>query len=255
VRADGVYLSTDAGEVEAELLVAADGINSPLRHALGLHVEFIGARRFGLRRHLHVAPWGPRVEVHFAPSGEAYVTPVGPSRVGVAFLWRDGALSSGADFASLLAHFPVLQERVAGAAFESEARGAGPLRQSVRRRTLDRVVLLGDAAGYVDAITGEGLSLAFEGAQALGACLPDALARRGAVAAFAPYEAAVAHAFARYSRLAGSLVWAASHPALRRWVLNRLIAQPPLFSWALRHAIGAVGEPVLTPRAGSVSAA
>ena len=37
------------------------------------------------------------------------------------------------------------------------ARGAGPLRQPVTGRVKARFVLVGDAAGYVDAITGEGL--------------------------------------------------------------------------------------------------
>jgi flavin-dependent dehydrogenase len=237
LRADGVTLNTDADTVEAEVLVAADGLNSPLRHALGLQLEARGPRRFGLRRHLQLAPWGPRVEVHFADGVEAYVTPVGAGRVGVAFLWSEGLLKTPTDFDALLARFPGLQARVGGAGFDSQVRGAGPLRQAVRRRAVDRAVLLGDAAGYVDAITGEGLSLAFEGAHALGACLPEVLAHGGAVAAFRPYEVAATRAFARYARLAGALVWVASRPRLRRQVVSQLVAHPALFGWALRAGL------------------
>jgi flavin-dependent dehydrogenase len=237
VGPDAVTLSTHLGEVEAEVVVAADGLHSPLRQALGLELEAVGPRRFGLRRHLRLPPWGPRVEVHFAPGVEAYVTPAGAARVGVAFLWQPGAVAGQPDFDGLLAHFPSLRERLAGVPFDSEARGAGPLRQAVRTLAVDRVVLLGDAAGYVDAITGEGLSLALEGAAALGACLPDAVARGGARAAFAPYQREAARAFARYARLASALVWASSRPRLRRFVLDRLIDAPPLFGWALRQTL------------------
>src|SRR5665648_584872 len=45
-----------------------------------------GRRRFGLRRHYRVAPWTDLVEVHWARSAEAYVTPVAPDLVGVALL-------------------------------------------------------------------------------------------------------------------------------------------------------------------------
>ena len=93
--------------------------------------------------------------MYWADSVEAYVTPVGPERVNVAFLW--GRKEAGFD--ALLAHFPTLQQRLAGAAVETEARGAGPLLQTVRARHGDRLALAGDAAGYVDAITGQGLSL------------------------------------------------------------------------------------------------
>jgi flavin-dependent dehydrogenase len=49
--------------------------------------------------------------------------------------------------------------------------GAGPLAQAARRVVDDRVVLLGDAAGYVDALTGEGLALGFAPAEDLSAAV------------------------------------------------------------------------------------
>ena len=66
-----------------------------------------------------------------------------------------------------VARFPAVRERLQGTPAETEARGSGPFRQGVRRRHADRVALVGDAAGYLDAITGEGLTLAFESAAAL----------------------------------------------------------------------------------------
>lgn len=235
IDADGVTLDTAGGTERARLLVAADGLHSRLRHAESLHLAERGPRRFGLRRHVVLAPWAPTVEVHFAPGVEAYVTPAGERRVGVAFLWQDGAVG-GVSFDALLARFPRLAARLAGAAWDSTPRGAGPLRQSAGARVKHRFVLVGDAAGYVDAITGEGLSLAFAGAAALGAVLPDALARGATAAALAPYARTTARAFRRYAALASLLVWTARHPSLRRRVLDGLIAHPPLFEALLAHA-------------------
>src|SRR6201999_405761 len=114
--------------------------------------------RFGLRRHYRIAPWTDLVEVHWAAGAEAYVTPVAADQVGVAVLGaQDGGTRSsgiqyggppGRGFDARLAAFPLLRERLAGAVPVSDVRGAGPLRQGVRRRVAGRVLLAGDASGY-----------------------------------------------------------------------------------------------------------
>ena len=50
-------------------------------------------------------------------------------------------------------------------------RAAGPLRQRVGAELAGRVLLVGDAAGYVDALTGEGLGIAFGAAELLVDCV------------------------------------------------------------------------------------
>ncbi|MDP1827704.1 MAG: NAD(P)/FAD-dependent oxidoreductase [Archangium sp.] len=234
----GIELSTDTETFTAGVLVGADGLHSATREREGLAGPVATLRRFGLRRHLALAPWNRSVEVHFARGVEAYLTPAGVKRVGVAFLWEAGAVPGDIDFASLLAHFPALQERFRDVAFDSTPRGAGPLLQHVKRRVAPRFALVGDAAGYVDAITGEGLSQAFEGAEALVAVLPEVLARGGAVEAFAPYEVAAEKAFSRYARLAHLLVWTARHPRLRRSIIGGLARSPRLFERILRQVAG-----------------
>lgn len=236
IDAEGVTVQTDGRDLRARLLVAADGLHSPLRKAEGLEVPHGGPIRFGLRQHFVLPPWGPRVEVHFVAGAEAYVTPAGARRIGVAFLWEDGVIPGKVGFAELLARFPALKSQLDGAAADSDPRGAGPLRHDVPKRVKDRFVLLGDAAGYVDAITGEGLSLGFAAAAALAAVLPRALASGANAASLQPYERAVAIAFDDYARLASRLVWVARRPWLRRLVINRLIASPSWFERALRSA-------------------
>jgi 2-polyprenyl-6-methoxyphenol hydroxylase-like FAD-dependent oxidoreductase len=235
---DGVTLTADVGTFHAGVLIAADGLHSPSREREGLEGPKATLRRFGLRRHVQLEPWSRSVEVHFAPGVEAYLTPAGTRRVGVAFLWEDGAIDGALDFDSLLARFPVIKAKLKGAAFDSTPRGAGPLLQHVKRRVAPRFALVGDAAGYVDAITGEGLTQAFAGAEALSAVLPEVLKQHGAIEAFAPYEAAAHQAFTRYARLASTLVWTARHPALRKFVVGTLARSPWLFERVLAVATG-----------------
>jgi flavin-dependent dehydrogenase len=145
-----------AAGVRAKWLVAADGLHSPVRRAVGIKVTAGTPRRHGVRWHFKVPVWSEFVEVHWSRWGEAYVTPVEPDLVGVAIL------SGGRPE---LGWFPWLARHLEGAD-RGHARGCGPLRQVVSRRVAGRVLLVGDAAGYEDALTGEGISLAVKQAAA-----------------------------------------------------------------------------------------
>jgi flavin-dependent dehydrogenase len=230
----GVLLETEGGEVESQMLIAADGLASPLRHAEGLDGPAMRRSRFGLRQHFRRMPWTNFVEVYLSAGMEAYVTPVGPHEIGIAFLWEDGKLAGRASVDSLRARFPVLSERLAGAELESTTLGAGPLERRALARVADRFALLGDAAGYVDAITGEGLSLAFACADALASLLPDALAKGASRKALAPYERAFAHHFRRYAWVTRSVLAASRHLGLRRQLIGFLSAHPKAFDAILR---------------------
>ena len=155
-----------AAGLEARYLVAADGLHSAIRRACALDPPAARHPRFGLRRHYQLAPWTDLVEVYWAAGSEAYVTPVADDLVGVAVL---GGGRGG--FESRLAAFPALREKLANAAPASDVRGAGPLRQDVRCRAAGSVLLVGDASGYLDALTGEGIGLAVAQASVLAGCV------------------------------------------------------------------------------------
>ncbi len=230
-------VETDTGTWEARVLVAADGLASPLRAAEGLEVAASGPRRYGLRQHVRLRPWTDCVEVHLSKSLEAYVTPAGEERVGVAFLWEDGLVPPQISWSALVQRFPALAARLGGAEPDSTPRGAGPLHRRVLARVRPGFVLLGDAAGYVDAITGEGLSLALVCAEALGACLPAVVSQHGEPSAFGPYLATCEREYRRYALVAGSVLWLARHPRLRRSVLAALGLSPKAFSWLLAQTV------------------
>ncbi|MFM8598977.1 MAG: NAD(P)/FAD-dependent oxidoreductase [Mycobacterium sp.] len=167
IRADVGEVSQDAesvvcGQLRGRYLAAADGLHSPIRRTLGLDRPAGRRRRWGIRRHFRTDPWNERVEVYWAPEsevGEAYVTPVADDCVGVAIL-----TSRQGGFDEQLGAFPALAARLRGLEHGSD-RAAGPLRQRVAGRVAGRVMLVGDAAGYVDALTGEGLGIAFGAAE------------------------------------------------------------------------------------------
>ena len=164
-RVDTVTQAADtvtAGGLTARWLLACDGLHSTVRRATGLDVAVAhSGRRYGVRQHFEVAPWSDLIEVYWSRDVEAYVTPVSEGVTGIAVLGRQGT-----DFGAALESIPELYERVADAAPASTLRGAGPFRQRARTPSAGRVLLVGDASGYVDAITGEGLRLGFEQARA-----------------------------------------------------------------------------------------
>ena len=214
---DGGADTTD-GPCRARWVVGADGLHSRVRRWAGLERGPGPRRRFGVRRHYAGRPWTDRVEVWWGSGAEAYVTPVGPGRIGVAILWSGG--SGGFD--SLLARFPVLRERLAGMRRDSEDRGAGPLHQRATRVASDRVALVGDASGFRDALLGEGLALAFHQAEALAGVLVGGDLRS--------YEHAHRRLGARWDRLARLLLWFQRHPLARRRLVRALARDPVLFS-------------------------
>ena len=226
-----------AAGVAARYLVAADGLHSTIRRALERQVPAAAgsgprrapAPRYGLRKHYRVAPWTDLVEVHWTPGAEAYVTPVAADVVGIGLLFaRTDAGDTGGDFEARLSAFPALLDRLSGAAPASRARGAGPMRQDVRRRVYGRVLLVGDASGYVDALTGEGIGVGLAQADALAACL--------AAGRPADYERAWRRASGPAWRFTAGLLWSRNQSFLAPRIVPAAQRLPWLFATLVNHA-------------------
>jgi flavin-dependent dehydrogenase len=163
----GAVRAGDAN-VACKWIIGADGHNSLVRRLARLGSAVV-RQRIGVSQHYSVRPWTDFVEVYWHRRGQAYVTPVAAGMMNVV-LMGNGENLRIPDLAEL---FPRLAERLKGThavgSPYSDVTASFVLESVIR----EHVALVGDASGSVDAVTGEGLSLAFRQALALAAGLRD----------------------------------------------------------------------------------
>ncbi len=242
----GVRLSTGAGRILARAVVGADGGPSLVRRQLGLDRRPRGPLRYGGRLHFRLGPGSalPRqVEVHFQPEAELYLTPVGADLVNVAVLCRrDVARSLRGDLPgglrSMIEGCESLEQLLLGAEPASEALFCGPLRRKASAVVADNALLVGDAAGFLDPITGEGMSIGLVTARLASEVLLPGLAS-GELSArhlrsYATRRKAAVRDPLRLTRL---VLWWAGQPALRDFVVENLARNPESFE----KILGVVG--------------
>jgi menaquinone-9 beta-reductase len=213
-------------------IIGADGQNSGVRHAAGLDAASREFHRFGFRRHYRVSPWTDFVEVHWGSRCQVYVTPVSHDEVGIAMLSRDSHLRLD----NALMEFPELQRRLQDAEVSSAERGAMTVSRRLRRLFRGHTILIGDASGSVDAITGEGLSLSFHQAVALSEALSSGNLKS--------YQAEHRRLARRPALMARLLLALDRFPPLRRSVLRMLAFDPPIFAKLLTTYVAQAFLPV-----------
>ncbi len=168
--------------VRARWIVGADGSNSRVRRWAGLDDSWQNhgwqnhgwqnhasrpKLRYAFRQHYRVTPWSDHMEVYWGDRCQGYATAVSSEQVCVALASHDSSLRLEEGLRAL----PRLSERLAGTETVSPERGALTGNRRLKRVWRGNVALIGDASGTVDAITGEGLGLAFSQAVILARCL------------------------------------------------------------------------------------
>ncbi len=157
-------------EFRAPLTVGADGRASVVAQRLGCRRPH-RLRRMALVTYVTgLADCRDYGEIFVDPPDYAILNPLGPDRVNMSLVvplqhaapWSDRL---EAFFMARVKHLPHLARRLAGAQRESPVQAMGPLAYRVRPPRLGGVLLVGDAAGFLDPLTGEGVFSALRGAE------------------------------------------------------------------------------------------
>jgi flavin-dependent dehydrogenase len=214
------------GTVRCRWIVGADGGFSRVRRWAGLEAGAREGRRYGFRRHYRIAPWAAHMELYWGAGSQIYVTPVGAEEVCVAAISSNPRMRLD----EALKGFPELAARLRRAEGASAERGAVTAARKLRSVCGGRVALIGDASGSVDAITGEGLSIAFQQA----AALADAVEAGD----LAGYQAGHRRIARRPEFMSALLLAMGSRAFLRRRALRALESRPAMFSKMLAGHVG-----------------
>lgn len=218
--------------LRGEWIIGADGRHSAVARAFGLRRRLLRLRRFGLLADFAAFPdAGPMAEVFLGRQSYCILNPLGGGRacVGVVMDWQVEACRAGLSdlLANHLKTFPSLARRVAGARLTGGLYGVGPLAFRREPPGAGRALLAGDAAGFYDPLTGEGITAALRTGALAGAALAD-----GLVIGARPVEIQAAYAASRRRlfgprwRLLALLQAVIRRPRLACWVARRLERNP-----------------------------
>ena len=224
-----------AERIDARVIVAADGRSSTFAARTGRRQPTRDRSWFGLATHLAHAPiaLAGRVELHSFDGGYVGLCAIEERRTSACMLVRVGALrAAGGSPARLFAERVIVEASVRAALGNTVPapgrwHAVGPLHWGVARPAARGVLYVGDAAGTIDPLCGEGMSHALVAAEL---ALPfvvraaeagvDAAIERG-------YTSAWRAAFRRATRRARLLGFLLERRALARIVLGGLAQGAP----------------------------
>ena len=210
-----------------DVLVGADGLRSVVARAAGVARPTFLGERVGLTYHLADQSERPCPDARMRVLRDGYVgiAPVPGGRVNVGIVlgrsWRSRLARDGATAvtAEIVRGVPSADDDPGtwrdGAPLDRIA-GASPLGHRVTRRAGERWLLIGDAAGFLDPFTGEGLHRALVSAElAAAAILADRRGRHGALAA---YDRSMRRRFLAKDGVS--------------WLVQAFLGQPAMFEYA-----------------------
>jgi flavin-dependent dehydrogenase len=215
-------------KIRTRWIIGADGVNSRVRHWANLDAYSRTELRYAFRRHYCVPPWTDRMEIYWGEHIQGYATAVSNEQVCVAVASHKPELR----LEEALHALPELYARLHGAETISSERGAVSANRKLRRVWRGNVALIGDASGTVDAITGEGLGLAFSQAAVLANCL-----RSGNLTA---YQTAHRRLALRPLLMARLMLTLDGRPRFQRRILQIFRQRPEVFRRLLALHVGSL---------------
>jgi len=228
--------SGDASTLEPSVVVGADGLRSILGRAAGVEANAPFPGRTALTFHVPT-PWSglvadrpPYARMCVLQDGYIGLAPVPDGRINVGIVlgrsWSDRLRRDGATTvaASVLASVGVHGDGATPLPVLDRVAGIRPVSAAVRRRSGDRWLLVGDAAGFLDPFTGEGIHRALASAELAAPVIHDVLSGRPG-ASLAAYDGAMRARF-RTKDVVSRVVQAfLGHPAIFEYAARRLSAR------------------------------
>lgn len=188
---DGATLRDPDGAartIACRYVVGADGVHSRVARDLGVQRPVPWLQQFALTTHFAGVAGLDHAAVHLFPRGFFAATTVDDGLFSVNIVLPKAELKDQPDhdhdalLRRKLATAPDLLERLAAARRITPWRGIGPFAHDVQSPVAPGALLVGDAAGYCDPLTGEGIYFALFGARAAATALADSLAAPAAAA-------------------------------------------------------------------------
>ena len=219
--------------VSCRWLIGADGVRSRVASRLGVERPVVAPRRLGMVAHYDGDPeLADHGEMHVGPGWYVGLAPLGRGRlnVGMALPLNGHARRSARErFQAGIDGIPAVATRLKGRKRLTPIRGASPIGHRVSRAAGPGWMLVGDAAGFIDPFTGEGIFRALRSARAAAEAL-----EHGDEGAEARYLLARRQAFSAKDALT--------------WLVQGMLASPPLMGYALRRL---ASRPATAERLGS----
>ena len=221
-RVVGASLRTAQGRrtVRCRWLIGADGARSRVAQRLNVEGGSGRPRRLGLIAHYEGLPeLADHGEMHVARDWYVGLAPLAGDRLNVGMaLPMDGVKASAEErFQAAIDGIPAVATRLRGVKRLTPIRGASPIGHRVRSSAGRGWMLIGDAAGFIDPFTGEGIFRALRSARAAA----EALAAGDDEEAAARYRAARREAFAAKDGLT--------------WLVQGMLAAQPVMGYAIRR--------------------
>ena len=247
-------LLEDGRQIEADLLIGADGARSYVRESVGIDVTRRPYAQTAFVTHLRPEEaHGATARQRFLADGPLGMLPLADGRISV--VWstthetaREAMAASDKELGSLVTE---ASDQVLGELVAAGPRGMFPLcAQHARNYVLPRLALIGDAAHAVHPLAGQGANLGLADAGTLSTVIEEAITRGehpGDRLALRRYERARKGANATMLHLMTGLnqLFAAGSPTigeLRRAGMRLFNVSGPLREHAVRVALGA-GRP------------
>jgi geranylgeranyl reductase family protein len=230
-------------------IIGADGLNSTVAHSLGIPVKQHWPRRVGLITHYQgVSRPGESGQMHVGPGVYCGLAPLPGGLVNVGLVQSVGLVSRAKDrngslFQAGLAHLPEVETALSKGTMVKRVRGMAGMARHVGTVAGEGFLLVGDAAGFLDPFTGEGIFRALRGGELAAGAIDRGLrlAKSNRLVDLTPYAAERRHEFRAKESLTWLIQLALTRPALFARI-SANIARSPCAAELFGNALGDVGS-------------